>query len=66
MHSVFLYHGIKAGMDMGIVNPSASINYDEIPADILTLVEDVILNRNEEATDKLIDLADELDRKSVV
>ena len=65
MHSVVLFHAIKSGRDMGIVNPSASINYDEIPADILTLVEDVILNRNEEATDKLIDLADELKNNKI-
>ena len=42
MHSVFLYHAIKAGMDMGIVNPGMLQVYDEIPKDLLKLVEDVI------------------------
>ena len=54
MHSVFLYHAIQAGMDMGIVNPGMLQVYDEIPPDLLTLVEDVILNRREDATERLI------------
>ncbi|OIO99879.1 MAG: methionine synthase [Bacteroidetes bacterium CG2_30_33_31] len=57
MHSAFLYHAIKAGMDMGIVNPAMLQIYDDIPKDLLLLVEDVILNRNSQATEKLIDYA---------
>ncbi|MEA3505764.1 MAG: methionine synthase, partial [Bacteroidota bacterium] len=57
MHSVFLYHAIKAGMDMGILNPAMLTVYDDIPADLKELVEDVILNRNKDATDKLIAFA---------
>lgn len=58
IHSVFLYHGIQHGLDMGIVNPSQLEVYDEIPADLLTLVEDVVLNRREDATERLLDYAD--------
>lgn len=58
MHSAFLYHGIKHGMDMGIVNPSMLQVYDEIPKDLLELVEDVLLNRNDDATEKLITFAE--------
>ena len=65
MHSVFLYHAIKVGMDMGIVNPSSAVDYQDIPSDLLVLVEDVILNRNEEATEKLIDVAESLKNNSV-
>jgi 5-methyltetrahydrofolate--homocysteine methyltransferase len=54
MHSVFLYHAIKAGLDMGIVNPSLLRVYDDIPPDLLELVEDVVLNRKPDATEKLI------------
>ena len=57
MHAVFLYHAIRAGMDMGIVNPSASVMYDEIPADVLEHVEDVVLNRRPDAAERLIELA---------
>lgn len=59
MHAVFLYHGIKAGMDMGIVNPTMLEVYDEVPKDLLELVEDVVLNRKEDATEKLLAYADE-------
>ena len=45
MHAVFLYHAIAAGMDMGIVNPSTSVLYSDIPADELECIEDVVLNR---------------------
>ena len=45
MHSVFLFHAIEAGMDMGIVNAGQLIIYDEIPNDLLTLVEDIIFNK---------------------
>jgi hypothetical protein len=47
MHAVFLYHAIKAGMDMGIVNPATSVRYDDIPSELLEAIEDVILNRQE-------------------
>ena len=57
MHSVFLYHAIKAGMDMGIVNAGQLTLYDDIPAELRELVEDVILNRRDDATDRLLDAA---------
>jgi len=57
MHSVFLYHAIAAGMDMGIVNAGQLAVYDEIPAELREAVEDVILNRRPEATERLIELA---------
>ncbi|MDH6354808.1 5-methyltetrahydrofolate--homocysteine methyltransferase [Dysgonomonas sp. PH5-45] len=60
MHSVFLYHAIQRGMDMGIVNPGQSIIYDDIPVDLRNLVEDVVLNRREEATDQLIEYAERI------
>ncbi|MBS3771384.1 MAG: methionine synthase [Bacteroidales bacterium] len=60
MHSVFLYHAIQAGMDMGIVNPQMIQVYDEIPEDLRELVEDVILNRREDATDRLISYAEQV------
>lgn len=60
MHTAFLYHAIKAGMDMGIVNAGQIDIYDEIPKDLLLLVEDVILNRNEQATERLIDYAEQI------
>ncbi|MDN5290445.1 MAG: 5-methyltetrahydrofolate--homocysteine methyltransferase [Anaerophaga sp.] len=58
MHSVFLYHAIRAGMDMGIVNPGMLQIYDEIPPDLLELVEDVVLNRRPDATERLIEAAE--------
>ncbi|MCF8377882.1 MAG: methionine synthase, partial [Bacteroidales bacterium] len=60
MHSAFLYHAIKAGMDMGIVNPGMLQIYDEIPKDLLQLVEDVILNRRKDATERLIAFAEKV------
>ena len=54
MHAVFLYHAIKAGMDMGIVNPATSVRYDDIPAELQEAIEDVILNRTADATERLI------------
>ncbi len=57
MHSAFLYHAIEAGMDMGIVNAGALPVYDQIPAELLEPVEDVILARDPEATERLIALA---------
>ncbi len=58
MHSVFLFHAIKHGMDMGIVNPAMLEVYDEIPKDLLQRVEDVLLNRREDATERLLDFAE--------
>lgn len=58
IHSVFLYHGIRYGMDMGIVNPEMLEVYDNIPKDLLKLVEDVVLNRREDATERLIEYAE--------
>ena len=58
MHSVFLYHAIQAGMNMGIVNPAMLEVYDDIPKDLLERVEDVILNRREDATERLLDFAE--------
>ncbi len=60
IHSVFLYHAVKEGMDMGIVNAGMLQVYDEIPADLLELCEDVVLNRREDATERLIEKADEI------
>ena len=57
MHSAFLYHAINEGMDMGIVNPSMLEVYDEIPKDLLNKVEDVLLNRSPNATESLLDFA---------
>ena len=65
MHSAFLYHAIDAGMDMGIVNAGQLEIYDEIPKDLREIVEDVILNRREDATERLVDMAETLkDQKS--
>ena len=58
MHSAFLYHAIKEGMDMGIVNPSMLEVYDDIPQDLLERVEDVLLNRREDATERLLEFAE--------
>lgn len=60
MHSVFLYYAIQKGMDMGIVNAGGSVLYEDIPSDLLTLVEDVIFNRRGEATDELIEYAEKI------
>ena len=57
MHSAFLFHAIKAGMDMGIVNAGMLQIYDEIPKNLLELVENVILNRSDDATEQLIEYA---------
>ncbi|MFW6277504.1 MAG: methionine synthase, partial [Prolixibacteraceae bacterium] len=58
MHSVFLYHAIKAGLDMGIVNPGMLQIYDEIPKELLDKVEDLVLNRRPDATERLLDFAE--------
>jgi 5-methyltetrahydrofolate--homocysteine methyltransferase len=60
IHSVFLYNAIKAGMDMGIVNPAQLEVYDNIPKDLLTLVEDVVLNRRKDATERLTSYAENI------
>ena len=60
MHSVFLYHAIGKGMDMGIVNPATSVLYTDIPADILERIEDVVLNRRSDAAERLIETAERL------
>ncbi|MGB2397161.1 MAG: methionine synthase [Flavobacteriaceae bacterium] len=60
MHSAFLYHGIKHGMNMGIVNPTMLEIYDEISPDLLIYVEDVLLNRRDDATERLLDFAETL------
>jgi 5-methyltetrahydrofolate--homocysteine methyltransferase len=58
MHSAFLYHAIQAGMDMGIVNAGQLEVYEEIPAELRTLVEDVLLNRRDDATERLVTFAE--------
>ena len=60
MHSVFLYHAIEAGMDMGIVNPAMLQVYDEIEPQLLEAVEEVVLNKHPEATERLIELAEQI------
>jgi 5-methyltetrahydrofolate--homocysteine methyltransferase len=60
IHSVFLYHAIKAGLDMGIVNPGMLQVYSEIPSDLLLLVEDVVLNRRKDGTERLVKFAEEM------
>jgi len=65
MHSAFLYHAIKAGMDMGIVNAGMIEVYDEIPKDLLERVEDVLLNRREDATDRLLEFAEKVRGKGI-
>ena len=57
MHAVFLYHAIREGMDMGIVNPATAVLYTDIPADVLECIEDVVLNRRPDASERLIELA---------
>src|SRR5438094_6328132 len=63
MHSAFLYHAIKAGLDMGIVNAGMLEVYEEIPKDLLELVEDVLLNRRSDATERLIKFAESVKKK---
>lgn len=63
MHSAFLYHAIKAGMDMGIVNAGMIEVYDEIPPELLERVEDVLLNRRPDATERLVDFAETVKSK---
>lgn len=65
IHSAFLFHAIKNGMDMGIVNPSQLVVYDDIDKELLEHVEDVLLNRRDDATERLITLAEKLKGVSV-
>lgn len=60
MHAVFLYHAIHAGMDFGIVNPSTKVIYADLPKEQLEIIEDVVLNRRRGASERLIELANEL------
>lgn len=68
MHSAFLFHAIKEGMDMGIVNPAMLEVYDDIPKDLLERVEDVLLDRRDDATERLLDFAEQVkgDGKKIV
>ncbi len=66
MHSSFLYHAIKVGMDMGIVNAGMIEVYDEIPKDLLERVEDVLFNRRPDSTERLIDFAESVIQKGKV
>jgi 5-methyltetrahydrofolate--homocysteine methyltransferase len=63
MHSAFLYHAIRAGMDMGIVNAGQLAIYEEIPRDLLELVEDVLLNRRPDSTERLLAFADSVKQR---
>ena len=63
MHAVFLYHAIGRGLDMGIVNPATTVTYSDIAQDVLTVIEDVVLNRTSDATERLIELADKSEAK---
>src|SRR5262245_53504797 len=64
MHSAFLYHAIRAGLDMGIVNAGQLAVYEEIPKDFLELVEDVLFNRRSDATERLLAFADSVQKKA--
>jgi 5-methyltetrahydrofolate--homocysteine methyltransferase len=66
MHSAFLYHAIKAGLDMGIVNAGMLVVYEEIPKDLLELVEDVLLNRRPDATERLVKFAETVKQQGKV
>ncbi|SFQ77245.1 methionine synthase [Hymenobacter arizonensis] len=66
MHAAFLYHAIRAGLDMGIVNPNQLAVYDEVPKDLLDLVEDVLLNRRADATERLLEFAETVKQKGKV
>jgi 5-methyltetrahydrofolate--homocysteine methyltransferase len=60
MHASFLYHAIKAGLDMGIINAGQLAVYEEVPKDLLELVEDVLFNRRSDATERLVDFAEKV------
>ena len=61
MHAVFLYHAIQKGMDFGIVNPLTKVTYNDIPKEQLDILEDVILNRRKDASERLIELANQIE-----
>ncbi len=63
LHAVFLFHTIQKGMDFGIVNPASKVLYTDIPQEQLTIFEDVILNRNKNATEKLVELSEEIKKR---
>ena len=65
MHAVFLYHAIRAGMDIGIVNPASSVLYTDIPVDLLERLEDVVLNCRPDAAERLLEMAHSLQSMSV-
>ena len=65
IHAVFLYHAIQSGMDMGIVNAGQLAIYDDIPKDLRDKVEDVVLNRNSEATDALLEIAEDFRSEAI-
>ena len=64
MHAVFLYHAIRAGMDMGIVNPASSVLYTDLSAEVLERIEDVVLNRRPDAAERLLEVAHTLQQVS--
>ena len=64
MHAAFLYHAVQAGLDMGIVNPAQLVVYEEIPEDLKELVEDVLLNRRADATERLVEFAETVKGKN--
>lgn len=64
IHSVFLYHAVQAGMDMGIVNPTESVLFEDIPAEVKELVEDIIFNRKEDATERMMEYAQNIKNKT--
>jgi 5-methyltetrahydrofolate--homocysteine methyltransferase len=66
IHSAFLFHAVKNGMDMGIVNPAQLVVYDDIEKELLELIEDVLLNRRDDATERLIEKAESLKNKGKV
>ncbi|MDR0755289.1 MAG: methionine synthase, partial [Prevotellaceae bacterium] len=66
IHSVFLYHAIAAGMDMGIVNPAMQIIYSEIDPQLLKLVEDVVLNKHNDATERLLEYSEKNIKKNII
>lgn len=66
MHSVFLYHAIRNGLDMGIVNPSTSVLYEDIPKDLLDVIEDVIFNKDRKSSERLLDYAESYAREGKV
>ena len=64
LHAVFLYHAVAAGMDMGIVNPQTAVQYDDISLPLRDVLEDVVLNRIDDATERLISMAGQLKEQS--